>query len=161
MATINFNAFGQSTAKGKLELTPNANTFTVKISAGSDTTLTPGMAVELDSAGTGVQINVKALTQNGTIFGFVPLNHKNNGLTVTATKPEHIEVACDNCIMEMEASAAIAQGALVKYNYSTKKVATASSSGDKPCGIALQSAGADGDLLKVLIKTPVCPAVVA
>ena len=158
--TIDLNAFGQSTAKGKLEQTPTANIFSARVTAGSSVTLKPGMAVEIDASDTTKMLAVKPLTSTGTVFGFIPLVHKNNAIGLTATTTDVIEVAADNAVMVMEASEAIAKGSLIKYDYSTLKVGEADTAADAVVGIALEAAAADGDLLKVLIKTPNVPAVV-
>ena len=157
---IDLNAFGQSTAKGKMEQTPNANVFNARVTAGSSVTLKPAMAVEIDSSDTSKMLAVKPLTSTGQVFGFIPLNHKNNAIGLTSTTTDFIEVAADNCVMVMEASEAIAKGSWIKYDYSTLKVGEADTEADAVVGIALEAAAADGDLLKVLIKTPNLPAVV-
>ena len=58
---IDLNAFGQSTAKGKMEQTPNANVFNARVTAGSSVTLKPAMAVEFVSR-SAVNVEVVALT---------------------------------------------------------------------------------------------------
>lgn len=157
---IDLNAFGQSTAKGKLELTPNGSIFSAKITAGSNVTLKPGMAVELDSSSSGAMLTVTPVS-SGLIFGFIPLVHKNNALGLTSTLTETVEVASKGCVMTMEAGEAIARGDYVKYNSSTTKVEEADTAADAVVGIALDAASATGDLIRVYILAPNAPAVIA
>jgi len=156
MATINFNAFAQETAAGKLEQSPNMATYSVRLEVGSDTTLKPCTAVKLKNTTSKLITVTPTSSDADEIFGFIPLNHKNNGLVVTSTEPVTVEVASFGCIMTMEASAAINRGAHVTYSYSTNKIATAASS-DLICGLALDAAGASGDLVRVLLTVPNVP----
>lgn len=156
---IDLNAFGQNTAKGKLELTPNMNTFSAKVTAGSSVTLEPGMAVELDASSSGPTLTVKPVS-SGLIFGFIPLVHKNNALGLTATTTDMIEVASKNCVMVMEAEEALSRGDYVKYNATYVTVEEADTAADEIVGIALDAAAAKGALLRVLILAPNAPAVV-
>lgn len=160
MATIDLNAFGQTTAKGKLELTPNYSIFSAKIAAGSNVTLEPGMAVELDASSTGPMLTVKPV-DSGLIFGFIPLVHKNNAIGLTSTVTDTVEVATKDCVMVMEAGGAIARGDVLKYDASTVTVEEADTAADAIIGIALDAAAASGDLIRVKIATPNIPAVVA
>lgn len=157
---IDLNAFGQSTAKGKLELTPNGNIFSAKITAGSNVTLEPGMAVELDGSSTGAMLTVKPVS-SGLIFGFIPLVHKNNALGLTSTLTETVEVASKGCVMTMEAGEAIARGSYVKYDSTNIQVNEADTADDAIVGIALDASSASGDLIRVYILAPNAPAVVA
>lgn len=158
MTSINFNAFTQATAAGKLELSPNGAVYTVRVGSSSNVTLSPGMAVEIDTA-TAQSLAVKPLASDSNlIFGFVVLNHKNNALAITSTNPEYVEIASYGCVMEMTASAAINRGAYVTYASATNKVAT-TTTGAQICGIALDNATASGGLIKVLILAPNVPTV--
>lgn len=159
MATIDFNAFGQVTAKGKLEQAPNYSIFSAKIAAGSNVTLEPAMAVELDSSSTGAMLTVKPAS-SGLIWGFIPLTHKNNAIGLTATTTDVIEVASKDCVMVMEAEEAISCGDYVKYNATYVTVEEADTEGDAIVGIAMDTAAAKGDLIRVRIFAPNAPAVV-
>lgn len=156
---ISLNAFSQETAKGKLELTPNMNTFSAKVTAGSDVTLEPGMAVELDASSTSSVLTVKPVS-SGLIFGFIPLVHKNNAIGLTSTKADLIEIASKNCVMVMETEEAISRGDYVKYNATYVTVEEADTAADAIVGIALDTASAKGDLIRVFILAPNAPAVV-
>ena len=156
---IDLNAFNQSTAKGKLELTPNGNTFSAKVTAGSNVTLEPGMAVELDSSSTASVLTVKPVS-SGLIFGFIPLVHKNNAIGLTSTTSDVIEIASKGCVMTMETEEAISRGDYVKYNATYVTVEEADTAADAIVGIALDTAAAKGDLIRVYILAPNAPAVV-
>ena len=156
---IDLNAFNQSTAKGKLELTPNGNTFSAKVTAGSNVTLEPGMAVELDSSSTASVLTVKPVS-SGLIFGFIPLVHKNNAIGLTSTTSDVIEIASKGCVMTMETEEAISRGDYVKYNATYVTVEEADTAADAIVGIALDTAAAKGDLIRVYILEPNAPAVV-
>lgn len=159
MATIDLNAFGQVTAKGKLEQTPNHSIVNAKITAGSNVTLEPGMAVELDASSSGSMITVKPVS-TGDVFGFIPLTHKNNAIGLSSTVTDTIEVAIKDCVMVMEAGEAIARGSYVKYDATNIKVEVADTAGDAIVGQAWDAAAASGDLIRVYISTPNIPAVV-
>lgn len=156
---IDLNTFKQSTAKGKLELTPNGNTFSAKITAGSNVTLEPGMAVELDASSSSSMLTVTPVS-SGLIFGFIPLVHKNNAIGLTSTTSDVIEVASKGCVMTMETEEAISRGDYVKYNATYVTVEEADTATDAIVGIALDTAAAKGDLIRVYILAPNAPAVV-
>jgi len=156
---ISSNAVSQETAKGKLELTPNMCTFSAKVTAGSNVTLEPGMAVELDSSSSGSVLTVKPAS-SGLIFGFIPLVHKNNAIGLTSTTADFIEVASKHCVMTMETEEAISRGDYVKYNATYVTVEEADTATDAIVGIALDTASAKGDLIRVFILAPNAPAVV-
>ena len=63
---------------------------------------------------------------------------------------DRVEIAITGAFMYMVASAAINAGAAVDYAYATGKVATANSG--LACGVALDAAAADGDLIRVAVK---------
>lgn len=68
---------------------------------------------------------------------------------------DKVTVALLGVVALAKASAAITAGAALQYAYSTGKVATNASVGtNTTVGIALENAAADGDLLRVLINTP-------
>ena len=68
---------------------------------------------------------------------------------------DKVKVAILGGVVLCKASAAITCGAALQYAYATGKVATNASVGtNTTVGIALENAAADGDLLKVLISTP-------
>ena len=157
--SIDLNAVGQSTAKGKLEQAPSYSIFNAKITAGSNVTLEPGMAVELDASSSGPMLTVTPVS-SGLIFGFIPLVHKNNAIGLTSTTNDTVEVATKDCVMVMEAEEALARGDYVKYNATYVTVEEADTAADEIVGIALDAAAAKGDLIRVLILTPNAPAVV-
>ena len=76
-----------------------------------------------------------------------------NPMKDTFAVGDKIEVAAFGTVVLMTASAAITAGASVQLDPSTNKVATQTASNTK-IGIALESAGADADVIRVMI-TPV------
>lgn len=143
------NQFGLTTEKGTLDQAININIFPCKIDPASvaDFSNCNGFAVKLvDVAGDGIIID-KATAITDKIFGFIPYSTKTNSLVAG----DYVRIAATGSVMTMEASAAIARGADLEINLTGDKVATQSTG--TSIGTALDKVAADGDLVRVLIKT--------
>lgn len=152
MTNINLNAFGLGSAKGLTQFLPSANVFTCQVYKSLSGTLYAGQPVKLASGVAG-QITVTACSaESDEVFGVIPLRHKVNGYVAG----DLVEVASDYCVVTMEANGAISQGAKVKVAGSAydkvDAIAGDESPSASPVGIALDSAGASGDLIRVLVK---------
>lgn len=147
---IESNQFGFIAEKGQMTLLENLNLVNCKIDDSETETLVPGYPVKIKDISNKVIVIEAADALTDDVFGFVPYNVKKNEYVAG----EFIKVALDNCAMYMEASAAIAQGANIQADPATQKVATAVAP-NLATGKALTKASADGDLIVVLIKTPV------
>jgi hypothetical protein len=148
--TQNLNQFKPTTEKGALDLAINWNLYDCRIDPNStaDFTNANGFAVKLVSIAGSKNIIVDLAT-NATdkIFGFIPLETKTNSYS----KGDFIRVGSSAVTMQMEASAAISGGADIEIVPTGNKVVTKTTG--TSVGTALTSAAADGDLIKVLIKT--------
>lgn len=143
------NQFQQTAERGQVAYL-NCDSF--KMSAVVDSsetgTLKAGDAVKIVTTSKGIPHVVKVGSSDTAAFGFVMFNAvKNDGIVAG----DRIEVAFTGAFMYMVASAAISAGASLDYDYSTGKVATANSG--LGCGMAVEAASADGDLIAVYIKT--------
>ncbi len=145
MAIIQFNAFNQVSAQGKLELTPNANIFTCQINPdyeGDD--LIPAQAVKLISSTSGVPV-IDVAGSGDKVFGFICLDHKYNNFKAGKL----CRIASDYGTMTMVSDGAITRGDYVAISDGVKVASTEDAS--LSVGIALDNSF-DGALLRVLIK---------
>jgi hypothetical protein len=144
--TQNVNQFGMSLEKGLLTLSKD-NLFDVKVDDASVATLVNGAAVKITDT-TDSQITIDLATAAADdIFGFVVYESRKNSHIAGAL----IRVACTGSVVQMEASAAIARGADLEIVPTGEKVVTQSTG--TSIGTALDKAAADGDLIRVLVKT--------
>lgn len=144
------NQFNQTPQKGDVDLiTSTGATLTVRLASGS-ATVVPGEAVKIVDSTSKVP-EVTALTADtDSSFGFVLRNFKDEDREAG----ENLEIGIAGQVVYLEAGAAIARGAGVEVDASTKKVIT--SAGTNPIvGTALDKVAADGDLIRVLIATPI------
>jgi hypothetical protein len=147
--TQSINAFSPSQEKGSLTLLPQLNTLSGMVDSAETGTITPGCAVVMTDDSSDVMKFELASALTDDIFGFVPFEGKQSEYVAN----EAIKVAFNDCAMYMEASAAINSGVAVQFDPSTLKVATKTGS-NTAVGYALDAASADGDKIRVLIKTP-------
>ena len=143
------NQFRLSTEKGTLDQAINVNILPCKIDPASvaDFSGSNAFAVKLvDVAGSGIIVD-KATAITDSILGFVVYSTKTN----SPVAGDYIRVASTQSVMFMEASAAIARGADLEINLTGDKVATQATG--TSIGTALDKVAADGDLVRVLIKT--------
>lgn len=145
--TINLNNFAQQNGAGTLQQMPNQSVFNVKFNPESSTaSLKPCDAVKLIAGTSDIPLVDYAGTADDLVFGFVIFSRKN----ANPAKGEIIEIASDDCVMYMTAGGAIARGEYVTAaaNQKVTKTTTATDI----MGICLDTASADGDLVRVLIK---------
>jgi hypothetical protein len=143
------NQFNQTPEKGQLDGAINLNQLSVKIDDASvaDFTDANGFAVTItDNAGKLITVDL-ATGASDDIFGFIPYEVKSNSYEAG----DLLRVAFADSIMLMEASAAIARGADLEIVPTGNKVVTQSTG--TSIGRALDQAAADGDLIRVLVKT--------
>jgi hypothetical protein len=142
------NQFNITNEKGALTLVLNNNVIDALIAADAVTPLEAGMAVSIKDVSGKIRVE-EATALDSDIFGFVPFDVVTN----SRGADEAIKVAFNDCVMVMEASEAIASGAAVQFDPSTKKI-SALVEGNTKIGYVLGKTAADGDLVNVLIKTP-------
>ena len=147
----NLNQFQQTAERGQIALlTANSPVISAVVDSTEAGTLKAGDAVKLVSTSTGIPHVVKVGNSDTSLLGFVVFNPVKNDNIV---KGDTIEIAITGAFMYMVASAAIYAGVAVDYAYATGKVATANSGLE--CGVALDAAAADGDLIRVAVKAAI------
>lgn len=147
----NLNQFQQTAERGQIALlTANSPVISAVVDSTETGTLKAGDAVKLVSTSTGIPHVVKCGNSDTTITGFVVFNPvKNDGIKAG----DSVEIAITGAFIYQVASAALYAGAALDYDYSTGKVATANSG--LACGVALDAAAADGDLIRVAVKAAI------
>ena len=125
----------------------NPNIFNVRIDPASVATLNGGAPIKIvDVAGELITVDLATLAADD-IFGFLPLGVKTNEFAAG----DLTRAAINLSVMYMEAAAAIAKGADLEILPAGVKVVT--NAGGTSIGRSLDKASADGDLIRVLIKT--------
>jgi hypothetical protein len=144
----NLNQFQQTAERGQIALLcANSPVISAVVDSTETGTLKAGDAVKLVSTSKGIPHVVLATASDTTITGIVVFNPvKNDGIVAN----DRIEIAITGAFIYQVASAAIAAGASVDYNATTGKIATANSG--LACGVALDAASADGDLIRIGVK---------
>lgn len=143
------NTFQMAPFQGEMDLIFPGNTFTGQVDAAQATALVAGQAVKMATTSGGVPKFLALAANTDQAFGFVSRNLKD--LTYSASS--FFEIAIKDSVMWMTAGAAITRGANVEVVYTTTKVIT--SAGVNPIvGFAIDTATADGDLIRIWIKTP-------
>ena len=143
------NQFKQTNEKGAADLAKNCNIYNVRIDPASVATLNAGAPVKIiDSAGDALTVDLATLATDDVV-GFVKLISKTNEFTAG----KYCEILSDGSGQIMEASAAIAKGALVEIVPTGVKVATRTTG--TVVGRSLSKASADGDLILVSIHAKV------
>jgi len=148
--SLNQNQFVEIPIKGQIDLNFNNMLLSCIVDSTAAADLVPGQAVVMvDSAG-GVP-KVKEIAANSDdIFGFVAYTQKDQSFPVGAK----VEICFfRGAVMIMEALSAISRNAQLAVVISGNKVAEIDS-GQTIIGRALDSAAADGDLIRVLIDLP-------
>lgn len=139
------NAFEQGKEKGQLDLKFNNNTLQCR----ADSALVAGQAVKLVDAAGGIP-NVTAVTADtDEVFGYVNYAVRKSSFA----SGDVVEVSITANVMYMIAGAAIAPNADVMYVTASGKVITATGTTKWISGRALDKAAADGDLIRVYIKS--------
>lgn len=145
--TFEMNQFALSQIKGTIAYGLNTNVLSARIKSDSASTFVGGSAVKIvDVASDGLPIIDKA-SATDKIFGFIVYNKKGN----VPTANQVVDVAFDNSIINLEASASIAGGALLEIVASGDTVITNAGT-NTVVGRALKKASS-GDIIPVLVFT--------
>lgn len=145
----NINQFGQTPEVGDLDYGIPGHVISCAVGPSVTPALLPGQAVKLIDAG-GKIIQVTPITANtDKTFGVLVRNLKD--ATYPANAP--VEVAMAGSVMFLTAGAAIARGSYLEVVAASGKVIT--NAGTNPVfGFALDKATADGDIIRVYLRTP-------
>jgi hypothetical protein len=143
---LSMNQFGLSTLAGSKVQGEAIITGEFYSATGTDT-VAPGYAVALASTVNGLPSKVAAgATASAAWVGVVLTNPLKDSFAVG----EKVEVALNQCVVMMTASAAITAGAQLDFDPATGKVLTHSAG--TVLGLALENAASANDLIRVLVK---------
>lgn len=143
------NQFDMAPVTGQGTMIAPGETLTCSVDPSQSTPLVAGQAVKLSTTANGVPQVIALAANTDKSFGFVLRNLKDQSFS--ADNP--LEIAITDSIMWMTAGAAITRGGSVEVAFATNTVIA--SAGVNPIvGIALDTATTNGDLIRVLIKTP-------
>ncbi len=145
------NAFAPtSEIKGRLDLDVNLNNFAGVVDTTQASALLPGDPVVIVTTSTGLPHFAKAAV-GGLVFGYVKWSAKK----ASYKAGDAVEVACGGDVMYMEANAATDAGAAVNIADLANVRIAAAAAGKSVIGYTMEKAGAQGDLVRVLIGAPV------
>lgn len=142
------NQFAQSVVKGMPDLRLSPNVISCEVHSSQSVALVPGQAVKLYDVAGGAPKVVAVTGDTDLVFGYISYNQKQ----ATFAAGEALEISLDGGVLYLEASAAVARQAFIMPVVTGSKVATATS-GKPISGVALDKADADGDLIRVFIKS--------
>jgi hypothetical protein len=149
--SLNQNQFAQIPVQGQLDLSYNTTTIACQVDSTQVGSLVPGQSVKLiDSLG-GVPKVVAVTSDSDTVFGFVNYNVKDR--LYAAGDALEISSLYGN-VMFLQATAAIARGALLKGVVATVGGVATVTAGAKIVGWALDKAANSGDLIRVAVNCP-------
>lgn len=145
--TQNQNQFAITPEVGDVDLQyAIGNILPCAVASSQATPLVAGEAVKIEDSAGGVPKVLALAANTDETFGFVKRSLKD----INFPANQALEIARDGTVMWMVASAAIARGAYVQYNFSTKKVAT-NAGVLNVVGQTLDKALADTDIIRVQI----------
>ena len=156
MAILNMNQFSKTAIVGQVDLTtnPNPNILMVRFSPESATSsLAAGAGMELVDLGA-----TDPITDAPVVDVIAADTHVSYGVKIYDTKEgaavpgDIISIALDGAVIYLEASGALARGAAVALDVANVGKITAVGT-DAQIGILLDKATADGDIVRVQIKT--------
>jgi len=147
---LNQNQFALETLKGSKISGHEDNVMTVEFySATASDTIAPGSFVKFDTATVANNVPRVSVGADATAdFVGVVLT---NPMKETFAVGDKLEIALLSAVVVLEASAAIAAGALVQFAPATGKCATKTST-NTVVARAIEPAAADGSLFRALIK---------
>jgi hypothetical protein len=148
MITQKLNQFKPSAMPGDSVKGANLNKVSARINpASTSTALFAGQAVKLVT-GASPEILVDAIGEGDAVFGVILYNVKKN----TYSAADVVEIALDQSVVWLEASAAITRGTAVATDPASGTVAAASA-GASVTGIALSESTAAAQVVAVYVKT--------
>jgi len=152
--TFPLNSFQMSKTKGEIAFARNiGDNLVCTVDPSTGTPLVSAQAVYLISQSTGTAdspLLVAAAAPTDDIFGFVINTLRGQSFPASS----QVDIAIKGAIMIMEASGAIAVGTRVGVTSTLQQIADASSMSITPIGILLDKAVNSGDLVRVLIESP-------
>jgi len=150
---LSTNQTAQSVIKGMLDLRFNTETVAVMVDESEVAEMAHGQFVKLVDGESFIPKVVACSADSDEAFGVVNFSRKEASFSAG----EAMEISRDSNVMYLEASGAIARGAEVIMDLSEAgKVLTADGAGAGKAivGYAYDKALADGDLIRVVLKTP-------
>lgn len=145
------NQFEQSAERGQLAmLNGSSNAVSAMIDSSVESELKAGDAVKLVSTSKGFpKVAPVTAEDSAAAFFFILFNPvRNAGIKAG----DRVELLYTGGFMYMRAGGAINAGARVAYDTATGNIKEYAS-GDRPCGLAMDAAGAEGDLVRVFVQS--------
>jgi hypothetical protein len=150
LPTQNPNAFSQSVQVGMIDLMTEPNTVSVVIDSTESATLYPGMPVKLVDGTSKIPTVLACTADTDEVYGFINYNVKNRSFVAG----DSCEISMAGNVMYLYASSAIARGAEVCVTVAARSSVGPSLSTSNVVGWAVDKATAQGQLIRVYLKTP-------
>lgn len=147
---LNSNQFKIQPVQGEMDMQVPGTVITCQVDAAQATALVAGQAVKLATTAGGVPKVLSLATDYEGVFGFVSRNPKDADYSASKA----VEIATNDSWMYMTASGAITRGSRVVAVTASNKVAAYANDSATIIGMAMDTAAADGDLIRVAISTP-------
>lgn len=144
------NQFSQGPFLGMTDLRFNGETISVEIDASQVTALVAGAAVKMvDSAG-GVPKVIGCAANSDNVLGFINFDVK----SVSFAAQDKAEISIAGNVLYLISTGAIARGAQVTLDLVRNGGVASKHTGDNIIGYALDKATAEGQLVRVKVRTP-------
>lgn len=146
------NQFAQSVIMGNLDMKFNSDVISAQIDTSSAGSLLPGQAVVMVNSADGIPKVVESTAVGDSILGYICYNQKDIKYNVG----DKCEVAMGGCVINLVAVGVIARGAQCQNDltYIGGVKTSTGSSGATYIGWALDAAAAQGQTIRVYLKTP-------
>lgn len=143
----NLNQFAQTPIKGDVAGVPNPSTLSCQLTTASSNTPKAGYLVKL-IAGTANTILVEQAGPTDVPFGFIVFNPKKD----TYAAGDQMEVAISGSVINLETAGSFNRGQNVEFVTSGGRVQVYGGT-NNICGVALDTATAAGQIVRVLVRT--------
>jgi hypothetical protein len=148
--SLNINQFAQTTVLGQLDLEFHGSVISGAVASGQATPLIAGQPVKVENSVGGAPKVLALAAATDPVHAFVVRNLKDQNFPALA----RLELAMDNSVMYMVASAAIARFGNVEIDFATPGNVNPSGGVNPVVGFALDEAVNVGDLIRVYIRVP-------
>ena len=143
---LNPNQFIQTPSPGYLDLQTGLNNVISGIMNTGLTAVPVATAVKIVDNFNPIPAVTPFTANTDALWGFIAVNIKD----ASYSAGDRVEIARSGTVMQMTAGGAIARGAKVEYAFASNKVITSAGT-NTVVGVAFDKAGADGDIIRVII----------
>lgn len=148
---LNINQYSVTTVQGQLDLQAPSTVITGRVDSAQATALVAGQPVKITTTAGGLPAFVAISSNSDKTFGYVSRNLKDASYAANSI----FELATADSIIWLTANGAIARGSAVENVYTTAGLITASGGINPIIGVTLDVAVNNGDLVRVLLRTPI------